>query len=363
MTKRLNKFLILLVFLLLLNLFSFLLALELDQKPDENRREVLETLKIFLADPEGNFSKIEKVDDLNYWTMIYELIEGENYVEELLSGQFKASDIDENRLNIICSLLLKYSFSPNPYDGPIAVIVDRLSDIMQSRPEWFFDNLVRQPEWKEIIRFIWAKNRDKLWENINGLKETNRKKELLQYLDYLKEELNEEYKWFELFLKEPGKYACEAKNIHNWGRIIGYYEQNHLDEKKTLLPKSNPILILSEWISDNTDETKIKVLLILLQHLTSGYHAEVISDLGAKLFIEHPQLFINGLKDHRHWKFLLFRISYDIYYNIYIKKKNLEDILRNIGSSRFEDEVREELSFMVGLVSEQIRKIERKTSF
>jgi len=363
MTKRPNKVFQILVFLVLLSLFSFLFAYEFGQKADEKRREVLESLKLFLLDPEANFSRIEKVDDLNYWTMIYELIEGENYVEKLFFGQFKVSNIDENRFNIICSLLLKYSIDPNPYYGPIAVIVDRLAEIMQSRAEWFFDNLVKQPEWTEIIRFIWARNRDKLLENIDGLKDTNRKKELLQYLDYLKEELNEEYKWFELFLKEPGKYASEAKNIHNWGRIIGRYEQNHLDEKKTLLPQNNPILILSEWISDNMDETKIKVLLILLQHLTSGYHAEVISDLGAKVFMEHPQLFINGLKDYRHWKFLLFRISHDVYYYIYIKEKNLGDIIRSIGSGRFEEEVKEELRFMIGLVSEQIGKIERKMSY
>lgn len=360
MTKRLNGYLGILVFFLLLSLSSFLFAHISDQNIDGRRSEVLESLKSFLVDPEANFPRIEKIEDLNYWTLIYSLIEDKNYIEELFSKHFQLSGIDENKLNIMFNLLLRYSIDPNPYYGPIALIIDRLIDIMQNRPEWFFENLMKQPEWKEIIRFIWAKDKDKFREYINGLEDRNKKKEFLRRLSELEEETREEYKWLELFLKEPGKYAGDADNIHFWGTIIGYYEQNHLDENKTLLPQYNPILILSDWIKNDPDESKLKVLFVLLQNLTSGYHAEIISDTGAKVFIEHPRLFINCLKDYRQWKYLLFRISYDVYYHIYTKEKRLEDILSFIGNSEFETEVKEEIRFIIGLVNEQIRKIERK---
>ncbi|MBC7362610.1 MAG: hypothetical protein H5U06_10095 [Candidatus Aminicenantes bacterium] len=361
MIRRLGEPLGILFILILFNLLSLLFAHRAVQDPGEKWEDILISMKSFLADPAANFSRVEKIEDLNYWTQIYYLVKGRNYVEELFSNQFKVSDIDENKLNIIFNLLLKYSIDPNPYDGPIALIIDRLVEIMQNRPEWFFESLLKRPQWKEIMRFIAAKRKENINEYIIAIENEARKKEILHCLDELEREKDDEYRWLELFLKEHDKYAEDAKNIHNWGSIIGRYEQSHLDEKQTLREQYNPIQVMSKWILDNPDELKLKVLFILLQNLTTGYHAEIISDIGAKVFIDHPQLFISCLKDYGNWRYLLFRISYDVYSHIYWEKKSLEDMFSNIGNSDFEKEVIKELEFIISLVKEQIKKIEQRT--
>ncbi|MGC8747126.1 MAG: hypothetical protein ACP5SQ_10930, partial [Candidatus Saccharicenans sp.] len=105
------------------------------------------TLKSFLSDPVAYSSEMEKIGDLNYWTIIYEMIENVDYVKELLSRHFQANKMDEFKLNIIFNLLLKYSIPPDPYSSLTAPIIDRIVEVFQNDWSWFIENLRKRSDW------------------------------------------------------------------------------------------------------------------------------------------------------------------------------------------------------------------------
>lgn len=362
-----NRLLSIRTILFLLFLFAIFLFLSLGTRAEgqNEKNEWQDNLLImreFLNDSRSYLSRFMSIEDINYWTEIYYLAEGEkDYVGELLDRQFAIADVDDKKLDVLFSVLIKYSGNYDTINGQAYPIIERLVEIFESRSGLFSDILFCRPDWKVIIRLIskWeeisATNGKKSFkEKIIAKAEGKKKEEIKLCFDELEEEIDSEYIWLMHFVKEPDKYVAGAGNIKNWGAIISRYWQKHTDEN--LIIKDDALKTIIKWIIQEPNETMIKVLFILIKNFTSDYPAEVIGEAGARVFLSNPQLFIRCLEKYNNWRSLLLSISNDLLVFEYNKEINLKEKLNGLRDEGFEGAAKRELDFIVGLLSGYIEK-------
>lgn len=362
-----NRLLSIRTILFLLFLFAIFLFLSLDtsragQNEKNEWQDILLIMSEFLNDSRSSLSRFMSIEDINYWTEIYYLTDGEkDYVGELLERQFVISDVDEKKLDVLFSVLIKYSGNHDTISGQAYPIIERLVDIFENRSDLFSGVLFCRPDWKVIIRIIskWEEicatnGNGRFKEKLIAKAEEKKKEEIKLFFDELKEEIDNEYIWLEHFIKEPDKYVTGAGNIKNWGAIISRYWQKHTDEN--LIIKDDALDTISKWIIREPNEAKIKALFILIENFTSDYPAEVIREAGARVFLSNSQLFIRCLEQHNDWRSILLSISNDLLAFEYSKEINLKEKLNGLRDEGFEGAVKRELKFIVGLLSGYIEK-------
>lgn len=308
---------------------------------------VFSIMKDFADEPLANFDRFMSIEDLEYWLWVYFLVhEEKNYLDEVLDRQFQIADIDETKLDILFSILLKYHTNQNTISELEYHLINHLLRIFEYKPGWFLENLFRQVDWRLLIRKvsrwydIYSGIKDKRFKDrIIGLVEESKKKEVALYFEELDKEIEDEYILLNCFVKELDRYADAALGIKNWGTIISRYWKEHTNEK--LVITDDPLETIGKWILIEPNVVKIKILFSLIENLRSDYPAEYIHEVGAKAFLANPGLFIRCLEDRANWRYLLFRISDELFYWIDLEK--LFAMLRDDG---FEGKVKNELIFM-----------------
>jgi hypothetical protein len=304
-------------------------------------------LDCFLVDPVKNFALIEGVNELEYWTLIYNQIRNKNYLYELFSTRFSVSDIDEAKLGVIFHLLKAYT-SLAAYHFP-KPIISRIIEISAARPDWFGRKLLLRKDWREITRLIMAADTGSFEGQKRGLRETlsdvhnqDIKNELTSFFNELENEKKSEIIRFEEFMKDPAANLDRISDIYNLCATMNEYEVDHLDENKVLLPKYNSLLVLGEWIKCEINEKKIKVLFHLLNHCSSAYHEDMLMDIAITIFFEHEPIFVLALKDEPTRRSIIAGLS-DFLPD---RKEHFSKTLGILGSSEIELKIRSQLEFL-----------------
>lgn len=271
----------------------------------------------FQIDPVANFPLIKEIDQLSYWTMIYDEIKGVNFLIDLFSKHFPAADIDERRLNVVFFMLKAYT-SPTSYEAPRPVI-SRIIEIAKSRPEWFARNLLLREDWKDITRLMLEADiesrsgeRKGLREILIGLKDQDTENQLLGFFHDLDSEKQNELARFDEFLKDPAGNLGKLGNIYNVCSTMGRHDDLRIDKNRILQPEDNSIIILEKWIKKDMDTGKIRVLFYLMTHCDSAYHEEFMGDVVQDVFLEHYPLFIAALESEPNWRSIIFSLSYGL---------------------------------------------------
>jgi len=334
-------------FCLIAIFFIPLFSLNIPNSEEETWMMISSYLDCFLNDPVTNLPLLERIDDLYYWTLIYNKIKEKSVLCELFSKQFQVSEIDELKLDVIFCLLKAYSY-PSSYQIP-KPIISRIIEISSIKPDWFARNLLIRDDRRELIRLIVRADieyilgqRKGLKEILSGLGDHELKKELMELLNELDEEEQKEFARLDEFMKDPAGNLDEIKDIYNLCSIMGRYDDLYVDENKTLWPKNNSVLILQEWIKDDTDEKKIKVLFYIMNHCDSAYHSEVINSIAFELLLKRQPLFVTVMKDNQRWRMIMLRLIYDIY----SWERHFNRTINIPGNSDFEVKIRSQLEFL-----------------
>jgi hypothetical protein len=271
----------------------------------------------FLIDPMANFHLLRDIDQLSYWTMIYDEIKGTRYLADLFSKHFTAAGIDEGRLDMIFFMLKAYT-SPTSYGAPKPVI-SKIVEIASSRPEWFARNLLLRQDWRDITRLmleadisVISGERTGLREILTGLKDQDTQSQFLGFFHDLDSEKQNELARFGEFLKDPARKLDDLRTIYDLGLAIGKYDGLHIDETGTLQTKDNSILILEKWIENDADTRKVRVLYYMMTHCDDGYPSLLMEEVAQDVFLEHYPLFIAALENEPNWRSVVFSLSYGL---------------------------------------------------
>jgi hypothetical protein len=344
----------LIVLLALVSGISLILPWNASNSEANNWVTISSYFERFLEDPEANFFLLEKIEDLYYWTGVYEELNEKDYVEQVLSKQFQANDIDATRIHILFSLLLKYS-SPSVYYGPIRGLVRRIVDIAREKPEWFAGELLKRPDHKEILRLAVYADIDSILKERQGLKEVLSNmsspelvKMVTSCLQDIENEERTQLQYFELFVEEPAGYYERIKDVHNLCSMMGKYDSKHRNENKVLQPEDNSILRICQWVSRDTDENKLSILLHLLCHCDSAYHGEVAVGCAEKIFMEDPRLFARTLEKQKYWRSIVLKLS------CYMGSSEKELVIKRLGGTEYEERLKDVLIFLSNIISNEI---------
>jgi hypothetical protein len=299
-----------------------------------------------MADPIASFPLLKQIDDLSYWTIIYERHSRKSYVRELFSTHFAIAGIDKIELDIIFHLLRAYS-SPASYELPKPIIT-RILEISSAKPKWFSLNLLKREEWRAILRLMVEADGESTTEPRGGLRDIPayldkiRGQEVVAFFSELDNEEKNELGRFGEFMKDPSGNLDKVANIYNLCGTLNQYEMLHLDEKGWLQKKDNSTLILEDWIKDETTEKKIQVLFHLLKHCISPYHREELTDTAIAVLFEHPLLFVSALKNEPKWRSIISGLSN------YLPDSNEHFIktMSMLGNSDIEMKIKSQLEFL-----------------
>lgn len=344
--KRYVSFILASIFVLKVSSFS---SYHQDSRDSESATwmKVSNYLELFELDPMTNLHLIKQIDDLRYWTLIYDDLKKTNYLSRLFSKRFQAKDIDEEGLNVVFSLLKSYTF-PSSYEIPKPIIA-RIIEIAMDRPAWFAKSLLSIEDWREITRLIVSAD----IENISGdrkgfreimmsLKNQEVREEFLCFFHELDDQKRDEMVRFEAFLKDPAGNLSNLGHIFNLCALMGRYDDLHINEDKTLLSEGDASLILEKWIEEDINEGKIRVLFFILNHCDSAYHEEILGDIAQKVFREHYSLFISALQDEPHWRSIMLSLSY----GLFEWEKHFGKALLIPGNTDLETKIRAQLEFL-----------------
>jgi len=299
-----------------------------------------------MADPIAGFPLLKQIDDLSYWTMIYNRQHGKSYVRELFLKHFSIADINKNELEIIFYLLEAYS-SPASYEL-LKPIIARILEISSAKPEWFSRSLLGREDWRAILKLLVEAGVESTTQRREGLRDIptyldRRKGE--QVADFFRELDNEEESElgrFEEFLKDPAGNLDRVANIYNLCATLNRYEMLHLDERGWLQDENNSTLILEDWIKTKTTEKKIQVLFHLFTHCISPYHKEELIDTAITVLYEHPTLFVSALKCEPKWRSIIAGISN------YLpdSEEHFTKTISVLGNSDMETKIKSQLEFL-----------------
>jgi len=314
-------------------------------------------LRRFLDDPFAAYDEIRKIDDLFYWTNIYVEIYGGRYIEELFSRHFKVEDVDHRALNLIYYLLDKFSLPANNWEhAGIKPIVSRLVEIIKSRPDWFFKELVARPDWKKLLRLIALKRSADLKQCCAVISDPAIRTEVLNLLEELEEEKRTEVQRWEEFLQDPIANFDKIKNIYFLCSVMTVRDRMYVDENKNLPMGYFSPGAIADYIRENPDEQKIEILLHMISHCTtSGVESYVIVELGSEIFFEYPELFSRCLAKYRQWRSIVYLISVFLYY----RDPGYNKIISSLGKSKFESELKSQLYFLGPLVEKKKEEREK----
>lgn len=317
-----------------------------DDSESETWSLISNYLDRFMADPTTGFPLLKQIDDLSYWTIIYNRHYGKRYIRELFSTHFAIAGIDNIKLDIIFYLLKAYS-SPASYELPKPIIA-RILEISAAKPEWFSRNLLDRKDWRVILRLMVEADVESTTGPREGLKDIpayldkRRGGEVVDFFSELDHEEKNELGRFEEFMKDPSGNLDRVANIYNLCATLNQYEMLHLDEKGWLQKKDNSTLILEDWIKDETTEKKIQVLFHLLKHCISPYHREELTDTAIAVLFKHPVLFVSALKNEPKWRSIISGLSN------YLPDSNEHFIktMSMLGNSDIEMKIKSQLEFL-----------------
>lgn len=321
---------------------------------EENWLIISNSLQCFLKDPMTNYQRIEEIEDLFYWTNVYVEIYGGDYIRELFARHFQVRDIDSKKLDIILSLLIKYSWPPNWDDVGMKPIVSRIVEIIKDRPIWFFKELINRLDWKEILRLIALDKTVSLRDYFVRIPYQDIRAELISALEEIEIEKKTEVQRLEEFLKDPINNFDKIKNIFFLCSAMAIHDWSHINKDKILPEEENSLAIISNFIEEKPDEKKVDILLHLISHCTTwGYEPEIIMELGAKVFVQNPVLFARCLSKHKGWRSILYLISYFLSY----EDPGFRTIINRLGNSNFENNLKSQLDFLSFIEEKRIKGI------
>jgi len=311
---------------------------------EENWAFISNVLRCFLEDPMTNYSNIEQIEDLFYWTNIYAEVYDVAYVRELFTRHFQVKKIDSKTLDVIFLLLIKYSWPPNNWDDVgIKPIVSRIVELIEDRPVWFFYELINRSDWKEILRLIALNKTIYLRDYFDYIPDRDPKADILGFLDELENNKKTEVQRLEKFLKDPVNNFDQIKDICFLCSIMALRDWRYINEDKILPPEYFSPGVISDYIETDTDEKKIEILIHLISHCTTGgLEPEVIMETGAKVFLEHPTLFASCLSKSRGWRSIVYLLSYFLNY----RDPGFSRLTSILGNTNFEYELKGQLIFL-----------------
>jgi hypothetical protein len=304
-------------------------------------------LRCFLNDPFTNISDIEKIDDLFYWTMIYTKVYEGGYVNELFSRHFMVNDIDCKALDIIYFLLVEYSCPTNRWeDAGIEPILSRIIEVIKAKPVWFFNDLVKRASWKNFLRLIALDRTVDLNHYCAAVPDPDIRAEILGFLNELEIEKRSEVQRLEEFLKDPVNNFDKIKDIYFLCSVMTVRDRGYVDQNRNLPAEYFSPGFIADYIKEDPDEKKIEILLHIISHCTTpGLETEVIMELGAEVFYEHPGLFARCLSKHRVWRSIVYLISYFLSY----RDPGFRKVINGLGNTDFENELKAQLNFLSNL--------------
>ncbi len=318
----------------------------IDNSESETWSLISNYLDRFMGDPITGFQLLKQIDDLSYWTIIYGRQFKKSYVRELFSAHFAVDGIDQTKLGIIFHLLKAYS-SPSSYELP-KPIISRILEISTAKPEWFSRNLLERKDWRVILRLIVESEIEgttgygKKLRDIFTFLDKTKGKEVLDFLEELETENQTELRRFNEFMEDPAGNLDKIADIYNLCATLNQYDMRHLDENGVLQRKDDSILILEDWIKNETSKIKIEVLFQLFTHCISPYHREELIDTAIAVLFEHPALFVSALKCEPKWRSIILGLSN------YLPDANehFVETMSILGDSEMEMKVKSQLEFL-----------------
>mgnify|MGYP000950799820 CR=1 FL=1 len=348
-----------LIFILIIFVSDLPAFQELNFSDEFKKWEVVShQLQEFLNDPVANFSEVKKIDDLFYWTNIYVEINGGRYVNELFSRHFKVEDIDSQTLDIIYYLLDKYSCPSNWWNfAGIKPIISRLVEAIEAKPRLFFEDLLKRNDWKKYLKLIALDKDANLNRYCAAVPDPDVRAELLNYLNELEDEKRTEVQRLEEFLKDPENNFDKIKNIYFICSTMAVRDRGYVDENKNLPDEYFSPGIIFDYIKEDPDDRKIEILLHMIAHCTtSGLEPYVITELGAEIFFEYPEIFARGLSEHKNWKSIVYLISAFLFY----RDPGYKEIISRLGNTDFENNLKSQLNFLSYLNESKVKLSQNK---
>lgn len=318
---------------------------------EENWALISEWLKGFLINPYSNFYLIEKIDDLFYWTTIYVDFFGVDYVNELFSNHFKVKELDKNSLDIIYSLLEKYSYPSNRWErSGIKPIVSRIVEFMRARPDDFLLDLIHRPNRKQILKLIRLDPQFEINLNCFGQANSEAEEEIFRILNELEKEERSQLQRFEEFLKDPVNNFEQVADIYFICSTMARRDRLYVNENKILPDEYFSPGVIEDYLRKDPDERKIRILIHLISSCTTpGVESYVIAELGSEIFVENPKLFARVLKQNRAWRSIIYLIS-DL---IYSRDPGFKSLQEKLGNEEFELLLKDQLKFLSKVIEKR----------
>lgn len=321
----------------------------------ENWNDISTRLSRFLADPVVNFPDMKIIEDLSYWTNIYDEINGGSYIKTLFSRHFKAEDIDESLMDMIYYLLSAYTYPANWWDDyGIKPIIGRILEVIKAKPEWFFKDLVKRDCWKDHLKLILRHNLSDAKSYLDLVSDASTRQEILSFIEIYEDEKRTEVPRLEAFLIDPANNFDKIKDIYSICSVMYIRNMLYLDENKNLAAEYDSVGIIENYIRESPDGEKIKILIHLLLNCNPyGREAYVFAELGSEMFYENTELFARSLSGYRMWRSILYSIHGFLYY----RDPGYKKVIGRLGNTEFEKKLREELVFLSSLAQKKHKKI------
>ncbi|MDI6699584.1 MAG: hypothetical protein QME85_11730 [Candidatus Saccharicenans sp.] len=317
----------------------------------ENWKEISSRLSRFLAAPTANFADIKKIEDLSYWTDVYDEINGGSYIKALFSRHFKVEDIDNTSMEIIYYLLNEFAYPANWWeDYGIKPIIKRIIEITKAKPEWFFEDLVKRDCWKQYLRLILLDGSNELKRFLDFIPSSYSKQEILNFIEIYEEEKRTEVQRLEEFLLNPIDNFELIKNIYCICSVMYTRDKLYIDENKNLPDEYFSAGVIEDYIRESPDEEKIKILIHLILHcIPSGVYPYVLAELGSEMFFEYPELFARSLSVYKRWR----SIIYGLKEFIFARDPGYKKVISRLGKTEFEKKLKDELIFLSSLIEKK----------
>lgn len=322
----------------------------------ENWAEISSRLNRFIADPVANFDNIKIIEDLSYWTDIYDEINGGSYVKALFSRHFKAEEINESLMDVIYYLLSAYAYPANWSDDyGTKPIISRIIEVIKAKPEWFFKDLVKRDHWKQHLRLtLWDKSLD-LRKHLSFLGDPYARQEILGFIELYDSEKRTEVERLEDFLIDPINNFERIRDVYCICSVMYTRDKLYVDKNKNLPDEYFSAGVLEDYIRESPDDKKVKLLIHLITHcIPSGVYPYVFTELGSEMFYEHTELFARSLSEYRIWRSVLYRIHGFLFY----RDPGYKKVIERLGKTEFEKKLKEELVFLSGLAQKKYKKIQ-----